>query len=210
MMRLTCCSVMLAVVSTCLVAAEPRPTSNPDFELRITRARKIYSDGCHNAFTGMSQFQGRTFITFRSAVNHMTFEGKIRIIASDDLEHWQPVHLAERADTDFRDPKLVTFGGRLLCYFAERQKPTPGSGETELVSMVVRSGDGLAWEKLTDLPTRSSNETYLDFAPDSSHEHKIDVPIGFQDKDPAYAEHTTAADIFLADVSYTPYWPVAK
>jgi hypothetical protein len=362
-MRLWCSSVTLAVVATCVlaaasaIAAEPKPTATPDFELRVTRARRIYSDGCHNAFTGMSQFQGRTFVTFRSAVNHMTFEGKIRIIASEDLERWQSVHLAERANTDFRDPKLVTFGDRLLCYFAERQKPAPGSRETRLVSMVVgsrdgrtfdppqlvkgvrpgawlwhvaargamlygtaygggqpaatlyRSADGLTWEKLTDFPTKSS-ETYLDFAPDgalwalardglalcraespytrltienqwtmpqggpmvkrlptgcvivtrqwdppgrrnlrtevfwapdggplrsitrlpsggdtsyatwldlapgrailsyySSHEHKIDVPIGFQAKDPAYAEHTTAADIFLADVSYTPSWP---
>lgn len=39
----------------------------------------------------------------------------------------------------------------------------------------------------------------------SSHEHKMDVPIGARPKDSAEAEHTTGADIFLADISYKPY-----
>jgi hypothetical protein len=357
-------SHILIALAGCLAAvvgvllAEPaawgQTAPAPSFELRVTRARKIYSDGCHNAFTGMARLGDRTFITFRSAVDHMTFEGKIRIIASKDLEAWQPVHVVERANTDFRDPKLVNFGGNLCCFFAERRKGSPAARDS-LVSMVVRSSDGrrfdeprllqgvrqgawlwhvaargnslygtaygggqkaatlyrsadgLQWEKLTDLPT-PCNEVFLDFAPDgtlwalardglalcratppyttltiqnrlaiphggpmvkrlptgcviitrqwdppgrrnlrteiswlpdggtlqpvtrlpsggdtsyaawldvapgraivsyySSHEHKMDVPIGFQAKDPAHAEHTTAADIFLADVSYTPY-----
>ncbi len=61
-------------------AAEARP-----FELRVTRARKIYSDGRHNAFTGMARLGERTFVTFRSAVNHLTLDGRIRVIASEDL-----------------------------------------------------------------------------------------------------------------------------
>ena len=43
---------------------------------------------------------------------------------------------------------------------------------------------------------------------DSSDEHKMDVPIDRADllkKDPAYAEHSTPADIFLADISYAPH-----
>ena len=331
-------------------AAESRP-----FELRVTRARKIYSDGRHNAFTGMARLGDRTFVTFRSAATHMTMDGKILIIASQDLEKWQTVHVAEQANVDFRDPKLVTFDGKLLCYFAARREERPSSPERGPVSMVVRSADGrtfeqprslrgvrpgawlwhvaargpmlygtaygggvkaatlyrssdgLQWEKVTDFPT-PCNEVFLEFAPDgilwalardglalcraeppygnlviqkrlaiphggplvkrlptgfviitrqwdppgrrnlrteiswlpdggelrsitrlpsggdtsyaawldvapgraivsyySSHEHKMDVPIGPKPKDPADAEHTTAADIFLADVSYTPY-----
>ena len=336
--------------------AQEKPSADGSaFELRVTRARKIFSDGRHNAFTGMARLGDRTFVTFRSAVNHMTMDGKIRIIASKDLEDWKCVHVAERANTDLRDPKLVTFAGRLLCYFAAWQDRGSGPSKKGAVSMVVRSpggrafeepqalqgvrpgawlwhvaarGDrlygtaygggakaatlyrsayGVQWEKLADFPT-PCNEVYLDFAPDgtlwalardgltlcradppytnlvierqmtmphggplvkrlptgcviitrhwdppgrrnlrteifwlpdggklqsvtrlpsggdtsyaawldlspgraivsyySSHEYKIDVPIGFQAKDPAHAEHTTAADIFLADVSYIPY-----
>ena len=39
----------------------------------------------------------------------------------------------------------------------------------------------------------------------SSHEHKMDEPIENDEvfrRDGAHAEHTTPADIFLADVSY--------
>ena len=350
------CALGGALIAACAACAQQ--TSAPEarpFELRVTRARKIYSDGRHNAFTGMARLGDRTFLTFRSAATHMTMDGKIRIIASKDLEKWQSVHLAERANTDFRDPKLATFGGQLLCYFAAWRERNPASPQGGAVSMVVRSSDGrtfeepravrgvrprawlwhvaargdmlyaaaygggakaatlyrsadgIQWEALTDFPT-PCNEVYLDFAPDgilwalardgltlcraeppytklvilnrmsmpqggpmvkrlptgcviitrqwdppgrrnlrsevfwlpdggklqsvtrlpsggdtsyaawldlapgraivsyySSHEHKMDVPIGHQAKDPAEAEHTTAADIFLADVSYAPY-----
>jgi hypothetical protein len=345
-----------AVIADHLAWAQDKPAADArPFELRVTRARKIYSDGCHNAFTGLARLGQQTFVTFRSAVNHMTLDGKIRIISSKDLETWQPVHVAEQPKTDFRDPKLVTFRGRLMCYFAAWRERRPKSPERGAVSMVVqstdgrtfaepqvlqgvrpgawlwhvaargdvlygtaygggakaaslyRSSDGLQWDKLTDLPV-PCNEVFLDFTADgvlwalardglalcraeppykeltvvwrasmpqggplvkrlptgcvivtrqwdppgrrnlrseifwlpdggplrsitrlpsggdtsyaawldlspgrailsyySSHEHKMDVPIGHQARDPAEAEHTTAADIFLADISYTPY-----
>jgi hypothetical protein len=351
----------IAMIAGQADCADPKPDSDPRaFELRVTRARKIYSDGNHNAFTGMARLGDRTFVTFRSGATHMTMDGKIRIIASQDLERWQPVNLAGKADIDFRDPKLVTFGGKLLCYFAAWRERRPKTPERGAVSMVVcsadgrtfeepravegvrpgawlwhvaargdmlygaaygggvkaatlyRSKDGIQWEKATDFPTPSS-EVYLDFAPDgvlwalardgltlcraetpyreltvqnrfsmpqggplvkrlptgcviitrqwdppgrrnlrseiswlpdggelrsvtrlpsggdtsyaawldlgpgraivsyySSHEHKMDVPIGCAPKDAAEAEHTTGADIFLADVSYKPYWPAPR
>ena len=123
---------------------------NPDgraFELRVTRARKIYSDGRHNAFTGMARLGDQFFVTFRSAVDHLSPDGKIRVIASEDRDDWQSVHLVGRPNTDLRDPKLATFRGNLLCYFAavpvvdgKRQ----GDGR---ISMVVRSSDGRTFEE---------------------------------------------------------------
>lgn len=117
------------------------------FELRVTRARRIYSDGQHNAFTGMARLGDRTFVTFRSAATHMTMDGKIRIIASDDLQRWQSVHVASRAGEDLRDPKLVTFAGRLLCYFAARRAPVPGTKGQGMASMVVGSADGCKFDE---------------------------------------------------------------
>ncbi len=40
--------------------------------------------------------------------------------------------------------------------------------------------------------------------------NKMDVSIGGRAKDSAEAEHTTPADIFLADISYKTYWPASR
>ena len=123
-------------------AADPKLPEAASFELRVTRAKKIYSDGHHNAFTGLARLGDQFFVTFRSAVDHLSMAGKIRVIASRDRDDWQPLCLLERPNTDLRDPKLATFRGELLCYFAavpvvdgQRQ----GEGR---ISMVARSSDG--------------------------------------------------------------------
>jgi len=344
-------------------AQEASGSGDRAFELRVTRARKIYGDGHHNAFTGLARLEDRFFVTFRSAEDHVSTEGGIRIIASEDREDWQSVCLVERPDADLRDPKLATFQGKLHCFFASVPVVDGRRRGEGRVSMVVRSSDGrtfeepqalegirqgawlwhaapqgdalfgtaywhsegprydaalyrsadgIRWGQIADFPTPSS-EVYLDFdaqqvlwalvrnqypanelvlcraeppytrievhkrmpttvggpmvkrlptgcvmitrhwdppgrrnlrsevlwLPDggelqsvtrlpsggdtsyaawldlspgraivsyySSHEHKMDVPIGLVHADPAHAEHSTAADVFLADVSYTPH-----
>ena len=77
--------------------------------------------------------------------------------------------------------------------------------------------DGGQLQSITRLPSGgdTSYATWLDLGHGraivsyySSHEHKMDVPIDRADllkKDPAYAEHSTPADIFLADISYAPH-----
>jgi hypothetical protein len=183
------------------------------FELRVTRARKVFSDGRHNAFTGLVWFKDRYFITFRSAGTHMTVDGQIRLIASDDAEDWSLLHTASRAGQDLRDPKLAVLNGRLFVYFAERpqadlqhrtsmaitsedgrsfSEPQALTGVphgfwlwhaaerdgalygtayrhrgTEYEALLLRSTDGLNWEKAADFPL-TGGETYLDFVPDGT------------------------------------------
>jgi len=89
-------------------------------ETRITRARKVYSDGRHNAFTGIAAHDGRTFVVFRAAATHVSFEGTIKIIASEDREAWDTVAELAIAGLDLRDPKVTAFKDRLLVYCGSR------------------------------------------------------------------------------------------
>ncbi len=357
------CAGGAAIGSPSAFGQETSGSGDHAFELRVTRARNIYSDGRHNAFTGLARLGDRFFITFRSAEDHVSTAGRIRLIASEDCDDWQSVHLVERPNADLRDPKLATFQGKLLCFFAAVPVVDGKRRGEGRISMVVRSSDGctfeeplalegirqgawlwhatpqgdalygtaywhsegrrydaalyrsadgIRWEQIADFPTPSS-EVYLDFDPQnvlwalvrnqypanelvlcraeppytrievykrmpmpvggpmvkrlptgsvmitrhwdppgrrnlrsevlwlpdggepqsitrlpsggdtsyaawldlspgraivsyySSHEHKMDVPIGLVHHDPAHAEHSTAADIFLADVSYAPH-----
>ncbi len=89
-------------------------------DIRITRARKIYGDGKHNAFTGMAAAFGKTFVAFRSATHHMSPDGAVRIIASADHEHWETVLLWRRPKADLRDPKMVLYNGNLLVFCSHK------------------------------------------------------------------------------------------
>jgi len=111
-------------------------------EIRVTRSRKIFGDGKHNAFTGIAALGEKTFVTFRSATTHVTFDGTIKVIGSDDRETWETVTESVEPGRDLRDPKLATFKDRLLVYCGSREEDSPGR-----VSEVIVSDDGVVFEK---------------------------------------------------------------
>lgn len=87
-------------------------------DIRVTRARKIYGDGQHNAFTGLETAFGQTIVAFRSGSRHVSPDGAIRLIASRDREVWKSIACIRHPEADLRDPKMVMLNGRLLVFFA--------------------------------------------------------------------------------------------
>jgi len=110
-------------------------------EIRVTRARKVFSDGKHNAFTGIAAAYGKVFITFRSGKNHMSLDGTIKVITSMDMEAWQVVTEVRRQGGDLRDPKPVLFGKKLMVFFGERR------GDKTLQSFVIQTSDGVNFDE---------------------------------------------------------------
>ena len=114
-------------------------------ELRVTRARRVYSDGKHNAFTGITRLGERVFICFRSGLTHVSYDGVIKVIASEDREKWSVVTEKAREATDLRDPKLATFKEQVLLYCGGRSEGSP------LRSFVATSTGGRTFGDLTPL-----------------------------------------------------------
>ena len=88
-------------------------------EIIPLRVRKIYSDGRHNAFTSLTGFKDKLFLTFRSAATHLSFDGQIRVLRSSDRgESWETAALISLENCDLRDPKLIEFNGvlHLFCF----------------------------------------------------------------------------------------------
>ena len=155
------CRSVGAVTTTAILGsrslAEDTTTesTSPEIDFRVTRARKVYSDGLHNAFTGMTRFDERVFICFRSSEDHVAPGGGIRVIASDDLDDWETAHFVSEPTLDYRDPKLVCFDGELRVYFAGVPFRDGRPDSARRASMVVRSKDGQHFgkpEPLTGLP----------------------------------------------------------
>jgi len=121
------------------------------FMIKLENVKKIYSDGRHNAFTGIVNFKDQYFLVFRNGTGHISFDGKIKILTSKDLEKWE--HTAELCAPDghdLRDPKIIKFQNRLLLYSGIRREI---SGQNFNQSQVHSSADGVCWkqERLTGI-----------------------------------------------------------
>ncbi len=106
-------------------------------DMRVTRARKVFGNGKHNAFTGIAAAPAGVLIVFRSAASHVSPDGVIEVITSRDTETWRVVAELRRPGVDLRDPKVAAFGGKVLVYCGEYRPDAPCQ------SLVFTSADGI-------------------------------------------------------------------
>jgi hypothetical protein len=85
----------------------------------ILWVRRVYGDGRHNAFTALVRWRDRFWLAFRNAESHMSFDGRILVLASADALEWREVHRIERGGDD-RDPHLLVAGDRLVLTINQR------------------------------------------------------------------------------------------
>jgi hypothetical protein len=112
--------------------------------MRVVEVRKVFDDGRHNAFTDLTWWRGELYLAFRSATDHMSRDGRIRILRSPDGGAWEQV-AALGTECDDRDPKFLTTPERLFLYSPGW---LPGEGhEPELHrgTVVAASDDGASW-----------------------------------------------------------------
>jgi len=128
-------------------------------DIIVTRARKIYGDGKHNAFTGICRFADKTYVCFRSGVDHLTPGATIKVICSADHEDW--VVAAEKGvvadEIDNRDPKVVAYQGKLRVYYPQYTRGPADSLGKHLKFMTFASEDGENFtepEEVLGLPPR--------------------------------------------------------
>ena len=81
---------------------------------RILSVKKIWDHARHNAFTDLLRFEDKWWCTFREANDHAASIGTVRVIVSDDGDHWRSAAELREQDVDLRDPKLSIMNGRRL------------------------------------------------------------------------------------------------
>ena len=85
------------------------PSDNLPSELSI-------QDGNNNL--DVTYHDGRVFFAFRSAPNHFaSADAVINVISSEDHEEWT-FEASFSMDTDLREPRLLSWNGKLFLYFA--------------------------------------------------------------------------------------------
>jgi WD40 repeat protein len=112
-------------------------------DAELIELRKIWDRAPHNALTDLTRFRHCWFCVFREGTDHISPDGKIRILSSDDGTQWKPETLLEIPDLDLRDPKIsVTPSGRLMLNAGAAYR-LPAVQRHQ--SFVWFSEDGIEW-----------------------------------------------------------------
>ncbi|MFA5858124.1 MAG: hypothetical protein WC955_03555 [Elusimicrobiota bacterium] len=122
--------------------------------MKILSNKQIFSDGKHNAFTSISKFKGKYFIVFRHGESHVSLDGKIVAITSEDLKVWSLPSVVADIETDDRDPKLFVFNDKLYCAYQTRHLKDNDPKQSVAEPMITWTEDGFNWSipvKMIDL-----------------------------------------------------------
>jgi hypothetical protein len=131
---------------------KPLPFFGPvekDSGLELIAVRRIWDKARHNAFTDLIRFKDKWYCAFREGDGHVSKNGALRVLVSDDGEAWDTaVHLTSKT-ADLRDAKLsVSSDGELMLSGAGAlHNPKPVRHQ----SMAWFSKDGSDWTEAVHL-----------------------------------------------------------
>ncbi len=123
-----------------LAWAEPKP-SQPE----LLEVQRIWDQAPHNAFTDLIRFKDKWFCVFREGAAHVSPDGAIRVLMSEDGRSWHSAALLKDERADLRDAKItVTPDSRLMLSGAGAM---PQGSDFRHQSMTWFSDDGINWSK---------------------------------------------------------------
>ena len=97
------------VLSGWLSAEETKPG------VQIVETQRIWDRAPHNAFTDLMRHEGRWYCVFREGQKHVSPDGALRVITSEDGQKWESLALITHPVADLRDAKLsLTPDGRFM------------------------------------------------------------------------------------------------
>lgn len=145
------CSIGFCLLTSFFVATMQQAGSGVAAEL--VRVDRIWDQAHHNAFTDLARFKGHWFCVFREGTRHVSDDGALRVLRSEDGLKWESVALIASDDSDLRDAKLsVTPDGKLMLSGAGAlHDPSAGSHQ----SYNWFSDDGVTWSDAVDAGKRS-------------------------------------------------------
>ncbi|ABM00329.1 hypothetical protein SHAM105786_02385 [Shewanella amazonensis] len=109
--------------------------------MKLLSVVKIWDRGDHNAFTDLIRFDGKLYCAFREGSAHVSPDGALRILVSeDDGSSWKEAALIKLDEGDLRDARLLVWLGELYLFGARAIAGEP------LQSLMWRSSDGCRWQ----------------------------------------------------------------
>lgn len=108
----------------------------------------IWQSDQHSAFTDLICYQQRWWCVFRQGSTHMSLDGAIRVLTSDDAIIWQSQAVLTWQGGDLRDPKLsIRKDGKLLLTAGMRWSTPVNARETIYSLGFLFDADKQAWQE---------------------------------------------------------------
>jgi len=147
-MRIPPCFVLvlpICLTATVAIAGDPPAAV-------LVESRRIWDRAPHNAFTDLIRFKNRWYCVFREGKGHVSPDGALRVITSDDGETWESAALLTSENSDLRDAKItVTPDGQLMLSGAEAMnRPVDYKHQ----SLTWFSPDGRTWNQRYEVADR--------------------------------------------------------
>jgi hypothetical protein len=116
---------------------------------QLLDVQRIWDQAPHNAMTDLIRYKNRWFCVFREGMDHISTDGSIRVIVSDDGITWTSASRLSLPGADLRDPKVtITPSGTLMLNaVAALDPPTPYRHQ----SLVWFSENGIDWSAKTEI-----------------------------------------------------------
>ena len=112
-------------------------------EPRLVEVQRIWNEGAHNAFTDLIRHEGTFFCVFREGKGHVSPDGAVRVLRSEDGKQWRSAARVTHPEGDLRDPKISrTPEGKLMLLAALAVKK---EGKMTHRNFVWFSEDGEEW-----------------------------------------------------------------
>ncbi len=106
----------MTIVRTIAIVAAITASATAGAQAKIDWQVTVYADGGHNAFTDLAYWNDAYYICFRQGEHHLSMDGVIRVLRSDDMKTWEPCGLIRTLGDD-RDPHFAQTDDRLFVYF---------------------------------------------------------------------------------------------
>ena len=120
-----------------------KPVRKQAPKARIVSIDKVWDRAPHNAFTDLVRYRERFYLAFREAAAHVSPDGAIRVLSSQNAERWDASAPLTYPVADLRDPKLsVTPDNRLMLTTAGAMHP-PSDARHKTFAWI--SADGREW-----------------------------------------------------------------
>lgn len=136
---------MEAVTAAILVLQAAVASADSPIKAELLDVKKIWDQAPHNAFTDLARWQDQFYCAFREGRGHVSTDGKIRVLRSQDAEAWTSAALVELGGFDLRDAHLsVTPDNRLMLLAGAAPREKDGQS-APTGSFVAFSNDGVEW-----------------------------------------------------------------
>lgn len=138
-MQLRFLTTTLVVLCVFLVGPASKLFAQASSQPTLVDVQRIWDAAPHNAFTDLLRHDGKWYCVFREGSKHVSPDGAIRVIVSEDGTHWESLARISHPTDDLRDAKLsLTPDGRLMLNGAGMR----AEEQVRYHSMVWFSDDG--------------------------------------------------------------------